>query len=240
MKKVSLFLIVIIIVITIAITIFFYFKFRNEKQNNENQLPENKEMKQDVNNVDNNENKININETENNINTEAEKVDNNKPIEPIAEFEKRITKKPFGIYITPQNSPVQPERFQGYHTGSDVEYEDVENEVEVFSIADGNVILSRWVSGYGGFLAITHNINNENIISLYGHLNPDSLININSEVKKGDKIGILGRGFTNETDNERKHLHFAILKGSSLDLRGYVQSKGELDKWYNPIDYLNK
>lgn len=48
-----------------------------------------------------------------------------KIVLPIAEFEKRITKKPFGIYITPQNSPVQPERFTGYHTGVDVEYEDI-------------------------------------------------------------------------------------------------------------------
>jgi hypothetical protein len=33
-----------------------------------------------------------------------------------------LQKKPFGIYITPENSPVQPENFTGYHTGIDVEY----------------------------------------------------------------------------------------------------------------------
>ena len=41
----------------------------------------------------------------------------------------RITKKPFGIFITTQNSPVQPERFSGYHTGVDVEYKDAEGRI---------------------------------------------------------------------------------------------------------------
>lgn len=158
--------------------------------------------------------------------------------EPIAEFEKRITKKPFGIYITPQNSPVQPEKFQGYHTGSDVEYEDVDSGVEVFAIENGRVILSRWVSGYGGVVAISHNIENENVVSLYGHLDPESLMSINSEANKGDIIGILGEGGTNETDYERKHLHLGIIKGSAINLKGYVQSEEELNGWYDPVEFL--
>src|SRR5438105_4096773 len=40
---------------------------------------------------------------------------------PIGNSLSRVTKKPFGIYITPQNSPVQPEKFKGYHTGVDFE-----------------------------------------------------------------------------------------------------------------------
>src|ERR1035437_4133992 len=75
---------------------------------------------------------------------------------PIDNFVQRITKKPFGIYITPQNSPIQPEKFTGYHTGADVEYGDIAGEVKVYAIANGKVIYSGWVSGYGGFLAIQH------------------------------------------------------------------------------------
>jgi hypothetical protein len=161
-------------------------------------------------------------------------------VEPIAEFEERITKKPFGIYITSNNSPVQPEKFQGYHTGSDVEYEDVDYEVEVFAIENGRVILSQWVSGYGGVVAISHNIENENVISLYGHLDPESLMSINSEANKGDVIGILGEGGTNETDYERKHLHLGIIKGSKINLRGYVNNEGELSEWYDPVEFLKK
>lgn len=61
---------------------------------------------------------------------------------PIADFEGRITKKPFGIYITPQNSPVQPERFSGYHTGDDAEYGDVAADVPVYAVYDGQIVLS--------------------------------------------------------------------------------------------------
>ena len=160
--------------------------------------------------------------------------------EPIAKFEKRITKKPFGIYIDPASSPVQPEKFQGYHTGVDVEYNDVENEAEVVSMADGKIILSKWVSGYGGLLVISHNINSESIISLYGHLDPDSLMSVDNEVKVGDKIGVLGNGGTNETDYERKHLHFGIIKGDKIDLKGYVKSREELNKWYEPVGFLKQ
>ena len=39
--------------------------------------------------------------------------------EPIGQTEERITKKPFGIKISPENSPISPERFSGYHTGID-------------------------------------------------------------------------------------------------------------------------
>src|SRR4030067_1140465 len=40
---------------------------------------------------------------------------------PINRADERVTKKPFGIFITPQNSPIQPEKFSGFHTGADFE-----------------------------------------------------------------------------------------------------------------------
>jgi len=40
---------------------------------------------------------------------------------PLDRAAERVSKKPFGIFITPQNSPVQPEKFRGYHTGADFE-----------------------------------------------------------------------------------------------------------------------
>src|SRR3989338_10346295 len=40
---------------------------------------------------------------------------------PLDNSSERVTKKPFGKYITPADSPVQPERFSGYHTGADFE-----------------------------------------------------------------------------------------------------------------------
>lgn len=155
---------------------------------------------------------------------------------PIAQFEKGITKKPFGIYITPKNSPVQPERFSGYHTGVDVENEDAKVDVPVYAICDGKIVVKRWISGYGGTIVLKCNIGNEEIYVLYGHLNPDSFIK-NSSAKKREEIAILGQGYSQQTDFERKHLHFAIRK-NNLDFRGYVQTKTELKEWYNPVSFL--
>jgi len=159
-------------------------------------------------------------------------------VQPIAEFEKRVTKKPFGIYITPQSSPVQPEKFSGYHTGVDVEYSDVEDEVEVVAIADGIVLRSEWVSGYGGMTAIRHNIDGQDYIVIYGHLNPDNLLAKGQTVSSGDKIGALGKGYSNQTDGERKHLHLAVYSGNDINVKGYVSSQEELSQWIDPLQFL--
>lgn len=162
-----------------------------------------------------------------------------KLYQPIAEFKDRISKKPFGIYITPKDSPVQPEKFSGYHTGADVEYDDKpEEKINVYAIADGEVVRSGWVSGYGGMLAIRHKINDKNYIVIYGHLTPGSLPKVNSSVAGGQTIGYLGKGYSNETDGERKHLHLAIYTGTDTNVRGYVTTKKELEKWIDPVSFI--
>ena len=116
---------------------------------------------------------------------------NTSLIEPVAQFKQRITKKPFGIYITPKNSPVSPERFTGYHTGIDVEYGDVAEDVTVHAIAPGIVRVSRRAEGYGGVVAIEHEVDKEKVAAIYGHLKPSSLLSVGSKVAAGDTIGIL-------------------------------------------------
>jgi len=159
-------------------------------------------------------------------------------VEPIAEFKERITLKPFGIYITPENSPVQPERFTGYHTAVDVEYTDTNEDVPVFAISDGEVVLSRTVSGYGGVTIIRHEIKGEDFDVMYAHLDPDSLPTAGDTVVAGEQVGILGEGNTAETDFERKHLHFGMQPVGKLDLRGYVQTESELENWYDPAGFF--
>jgi murein DD-endopeptidase MepM/ murein hydrolase activator NlpD len=156
-------------------------------------------------------------------------------VDPIADFKSRITKKPFGIYVTPKNSPVQPERFTGYHTGTDVEYGDVTIDVPVHSITDGQVIYSGWVSGYGGVIVIRYEINGQTYTGLFGHLKPSSLLKVNTLVKKGDQIGVLGTAYSHDTDGERRHLHFALHKGQELVLLGYVPKESELSGWVDPL-----
>lgn len=155
-------------------------------------------------------------------------------VAPVKDFKARITKKPFGIFITPETSPIQPERFSGFHTGVDVEYEDVEDDVAVLAIADGLVKYSEWVAGYGGVIAIRHQINNKEYLAVYGHLNPVTLIT-KGKVIKGEQIGILGQGNSPETDGERKHLHFALYLGKDLNLKGYVEVKDQLLDWIDPM-----
>jgi len=157
--------------------------------------------------------------------------------EPIGEFEKRITKKFFGTYVTPNNSPVIPERFRGYHTGVDVEYADVEGEVEVRAVAKGEVLVSRNASGYGGVMVIEHEIRGEKYFMIYGHLQQKSMLKVGEKVENGEKIGILGKGYSLETDGERRHLHFGISKTNNI--RGYSENEAELkSNWIDPVVFI--
>lgn len=158
--------------------------------------------------------------------------------EPVARFRERVTKKPFGIYVSPRRSPVQSERFTGYHTGADAEYGDVSGDVPVYSIAPGRIIAARSASGYGGVVAIQHTIQDSPVIGIYGHLRPSSLPSVGAEVARGQSIGVLGAGFSQETNDERKHLHFALLNGIAVDLKGYVQNQNELSGWQDPLKIL--
>ena len=153
--------------------------------------------------------------------------------EPVGEFKPRITKKFFGTYITPQNSPVSPERFTGYHTGVDVEYTDVTGDVPVSAVADGTVVVSRIVSGYGGVIIIRHTINGQTLYGVYGHLRPTSLAPVNTVVSRGRQIAVLGTGYTAQTDGERHHLHFALAKANTL--AGYVSIQSALSGWLDPL-----
>jgi len=158
--------------------------------------------------------------------------------EPVADFRARVTKKPFGIYINPQNSTISPERFTGYHTGADAEYQDISADVPVFAVTDGTVVLSRTASGYGGVIMLEITLDSAKHTVLYGHIRPSSLPKVGQKVTKGDQIALLGTGYSTETDNERRHLHFAILADKSLNIKGYVSTKSQLSAWLDPLNYF--
>jgi len=167
----------------------------------------------------------------------------NTEVEPIANFFSRITKKPFGIYITPQTSPIQPEKFTGYHTGADAETTSTEAKIDVpiMAVADGTVVFAGHVNGYGGVIIIRNKFGKETVTTLYGHLRITSFTKkTNDAVKRGEKIAVLGNGFTSETDGERKHLHFGVVKGSTINFKGYVQTKSALSAWEDPVAWLTQ
>ncbi len=154
---------------------------------------------------------------------------------------KRITKKPFGIKVSPNDSPVQPEKFSGFHTGTDFEiFEDeIEKDIEIKAICDGEIIQKNSVSGYGGVIVQKCQYNDNPILVLYGHIQLDSSTK-EREIKKGDFIALLSLANSQESGFERKHLHLGIIKGDQINYRGYVQLEEELSSWINPIIVLQK
>lgn len=160
---------------------------------------------------------------------------------PIADYFNRVTKKPFGIYITPQNSPVHPEKFAGYHTGADAETTPSETSVDVpiFSIADGTVVFADHVNGYGGMMVIQSSVGGETITALYGHLRISAFTKKRGEtVTRGEQMAVLGTGYSTETDGERKHLHLGIIKGTNINYQGYVDTQPQLSAWEDPVTWL--
>ncbi len=161
--------------------------------------------------------------------TEAKVLDK---IWPLTNAKDRMTKKTFGLYVTPQKSPVKPEKFRGYHTGVDFETTPEEKgvEVSVYAVCDGKILTSQFVSGYGGNIVQSCVLDGQDVTVIYGHLALASLPKTGAKVAQGDKIAVLGE-VGKDTDNERKHLHLGIHKGTTIDFRGYVQKQTDLDNW---------
>ncbi|MCX6761228.1 MAG: M23 family metallopeptidase [Candidatus Moranbacteria bacterium] len=162
---------------------------------------------------------------------------------PLDRAKERVTKKYFGIFITPASSPVQPERFRGYHTGTDFEIfpEELNTVVPVQAICDGKLILKKSASGYGGVAVQSCNLDNQPVTVVYGHLKLTSIAkSIGDNLSAGDTLGQLGAAYSPETDGERKHLHLSIHKGSAINILGYVQNKSALSDWVDPCQYACK
>jgi len=162
---------------------------------------------------------------------------------PLDRAAERVTKKPFGIFITPQTSPVQPERFRGYHTGTDFEIfpEELNLDIQVHAICSGKIAVKRFASGYGGVLVQDCLLNNQPITVVYGHLKIASIAKSTGDnLNAGETIGILGKASSSETDGERKHLHLGIHKGSAVNILGYVQSQAELSGWIDACTLVCK
>lgn len=161
---------------------------------------------------------------------------------PISKAAERITKKPFGLKVSPTNSPVQPEKFSGYHTGTDFETTTDEKDtvIAISAICDGTVLLKRVISGYGGVLIQSCRYNDQPITVLYGHLASKSItVKVGDKLKPEQTIGHLGQGYSTETDGERKHLHLGIHRGSAIELKGYVPNQNDLNQWIDAASILN-
>lgn len=153
----------------------------------------------------------------------------------------RVTKKPYGLFVTPENSPVADDIFTGFHTGIDFETfpSEQNTDVTITAACDGTVLLKEWATGYGGVIVQSCKLDGEDVTVIYGHLDLASITSqVGQTLKAGDRIGILGQGSTHETDGRRMHLHFDIHQGTEINILGYVGKQDELANWLDPINYL--
>ncbi len=149
----------------------------------------------------------------------------------------RVTKKAFGIYSTPKTSLVENDRFTGWHSGTDFEttIEEADIDVPVMAICEGKLLVKRTTSGYGGVAVQGCNIKGEPVTVVYGHVKLASIaVAIGTELKAGEQFAVLGKGYSTETDGERKHLHLGIHRGMAISILGYVQNQADLKDWIDP------
>lgn len=164
-----------------------------------------------------------------------------KIVAPISQAAARMTKKFFGTYVTPKNSPVSPERFTGYHTGLDFETfaNEKDSAIAINTICAGKLLRKGYASGYGGYAVQACTINGQAATIVYGHLRQASIKPaVGDELQAGAALALLGTGYSAETDGERKHLHLSIHIGSAVNIKGYVQNKAELNGWLDPQSVL--
>lgn len=162
---------------------------------------------------------------------------------PMASYDSRTTKRTYGQYFsaTSTNDLTCGGHFTGYHNGDDLEIvgDELNSEVPVFAIADGTVRQLSRVNGYGGLLIIEYGLASQVVTANYGHIDlTQPQVSVGQVVTAGQVVGYLGTDCSTETDGERKHLHFSLHKGSSIDVKGYLQEEAELASWLNPAEFL--
>lgn len=160
---------------------------------------------------------------------------------PMADAPQRVTKKTFGLEVHPHTSPVPNDRFNGFHVGVDFEVTPEEEKVDmpVWAICDGPLFLKQYARGYGGYALQTCRLDGERVTVLYGHLDLESVrATGTTAIPRGTQIGVLGEGYSKETDGVRKHLHLGIHRGSAIDIRGYVQATSEVNNWLDVMPLL--
>lgn len=220
-SKNKLLIVAILIIVILFILLFFWLKNKNVTTQQQNDSPNQIQEGVQLNN--------------------SQQTQTKQTINPLSDALTRITKKPFGIYITPKTSPVQPERFQGFHTGADLEInpDELNINIEVKALCDGELLMTKVASGYGGVAVQSCVLDGQSMTVVYGHIRFGSMTTkVGTSLKKGDFIAYLGKAYSSETDGERKHLHLAIHKGTSINILGYVQSESELTSWLDPAVYL--
>lgn len=120
--------------------------------------------------------------------------------------------------ILDNTSMIEEGRF--FHTGIDI---NVPVKTAVHAPLSGQVVISEYeeeIGHYGGKVVLKHNINDQNIYTLYGHLNKDKLPKLEATIKQSESFAEIGD--YNSNGNYFHHLHFQV-----------ITQEGFEQKWYN-------
>lgn len=163
---------------------------------------------------------------------------------PIDQFTTRATDNLFGTYYPSGQSSNFDTKvcknatyYAGYHTATDLETFSSEANVAVpvFAVANGTVREVGPVSGYGGLIVIDVTLGGAGYTALYGHIDlATTTVKAGDTVTAGQHIANLGAACSSANGNVRKHLHFGLHKGSTVDVKGYVPNQNDLSAWANP------
>lgn len=163
---------------------------------------------------------------------------------PMTNFDGRITFRTFGQLVKPTDAATPcGVAFSGYHNADDLEITatEVGADVPVYAISSGVIREVGLVSGYGGLLVLGVTVNGQDYTVYYGHINLGSTnLVVGEAVHAGQRLASLGSQCSAQTSGERKHLHLAIHKGTSIDVRGYVPNLSELSAWIDPRAFFTK
>lgn len=162
---------------------------------------------------------------------------------PLPDYFSRIKIKKFGQRVLATEKFEVPcgADFSGFHNADDLEVTESEltSNVAVHAVAAGKVLQLGNVSGYGGLLIQSAKLDGKDVTIYYGHVNHlTAKVKVGDSVLAGDPIAFLGKGCSQETSGERKHLHFAISEKPGIDVRGYVPNENILQNWVNPGEWL--
>jgi len=147
----------------------------------------------------------------------------------------------FGKFTTGPKGPFAGKR----HVGDDVAWHRPQSTV--VSIGRGVVKrASAGVPSWGGLVIIEHvDKTGKPFCSLYAHLGPLVCVRAGRRVRRGQKIGTVGRQYTWSNGGYGAHLHFGIHKGAFTAaggwITGYLSPKEFKDGghgWVNPQPFI--
>ncbi|MEM7387396.1 MAG: M23 family metallopeptidase, partial [Verrucomicrobiota bacterium] len=153
-------------------------------------------------------------------------------------------RKSFGLFIDPDKYPEG--RFLGqFHVGDDVAWK--RPGITVVAIADGIVrVADPGVPSWGGLVVIEHQgKDGSRFCSQYGHLGLVIGLAPGTRVKKGRKLGVLGRPWTLDNGGYDTHLHFGLFRGpfSARATVGYLRPEafnGKSRGWVDPQGFFRR